>query len=398
MRLSHSKLNTILTCPMTYKVIYKLGFSLKESKKALRLGSAVHHGIENELLDLSEFYQQEGSFTQSNEYTQEQELAESMVYGYLKHKNSIFADILIDDDTGEPLELIDEYHELNFLVPLKSLIPNHEDHEFNGIIDLLLLTNKGFIIIDYKTSSRKPEWENYLEQLYRYVYIIETMFPEFPVYKLAIINLRKAGIRQKKLETPQEFRQRLRLEYELNDEEYINFHVYPKESLDKQQLEDYILNLRKSADFADYIDSTSTYYLNYGNLITIYGRSDFYDIFKRTQDAYVLYNIKDTVIGLNDDTDEVELRTKRDAKQIDIDAVFEKNVLHKYDQFKTAVLAYYAINEDTDKESTLNHLRNSFKVDEELLELYWQTLEYEVNNEIETTSDEVEDLKDVDEE
>ena len=93
MRLSHSKLNTILTCPMTYKIIYKLGFKLKEGKRALRLGSAVHYGIEHELKDLSEFYKEEGSFSQASQYSQEQELAEAMVNGYLKHKDSIFADI-----------------------------------------------------------------------------------------------------------------------------------------------------------------------------------------------------------------------------------------------------------------------------------------------------------------
>ncbi len=388
MRLSHSKLNTILTCPMTYKVIYRLGFRLKEGKPALRLGSAVHEGIEKETDDLTEFYQKEGSFMQANQYTQEQELAEAMVAGYLRHKDSILADILIDDETGDTLELLSEEREVDLLVPLPSLIPGREDHLFRGIIDLLLLTNKGFIIIDYKTSSRRPEWDNYLEQLYRYVYIVETMFPEVPIYKLAIINLRKTGIRQRKLETEEQFRQRLRMEYELNDEDYINFHAYSKDVLDKEQMDYYILNLRKSADFADYIDTTSNFYLNYGNLITVYGRSEFYDIFKRTSDAHVLYNISDTILGYDELTDELKIQTKRDARQIDIDAVFEQNILHKYEQFKTVVLGYYAVNEDTEKENIIEYIKQTFKTDNELLELYWKTLEYEVEKSIEIKSDE----------
>ena len=117
MRLSHSKLNTILTCPMTYKVIYRLGFRLKEGKPALRLGSAVHEGIEKETDDLTDFYQKEGSFMQANQYTQEQELAEAMVAGYLRHKDSILADILIDDETGDTLELLREEREVDLLVP-----------------------------------------------------------------------------------------------------------------------------------------------------------------------------------------------------------------------------------------------------------------------------------------
>ncbi len=388
MRLSHSKLNTILTCPMTYKVIYRLGFRLKEGKPALRLGSAVHEGIEKETDDLTDFYQKEGSFMQANQYTQEQELAEAMVAGYLRHKDSILADILIDDETGDTLELLSEEREVDLLVPLPSLIPGREDHLFRGIIDLLLLTNKGFIIIDYKTSSRRPEWDKYLEQLYRYVYIVETMFPEVPIYKLAIINLRKTGIRQRKLETEEQFRQRLRMEYELNDEDYINFHAYSKDVLDKEQMDYYILNLRKSADFANYIDTTSNFYLNYGNLITVYGRSEFYDIFKRTPDAHILYNISDTILGYDELTDELKIQTKRDARQIDIDAVFEQNILHKYEQFKTVVLGYYAVNEDTEKENIMEYIKQTFKTDDELLELYWKTLEYEVEKSIEIKSDE----------
>ncbi len=367
MRLSHSKLNTILTCPMTYKLFYKMGFKLKETKAALRIGSAVHYGIEYETDDLTKFYEEEGSFSQATQYTQEQELAESMVYGYLKNKDEIFANILIDEDTGEVLELYDEYKELDLIVPLKSLIPNNEDHEFRGIIDLLLLTNKGFIIIDYKTSSRQPDWDNYLEQLYRYVYMVETMFPETPVYKLAIINLRKSMIRRRKVESKEQFRKRLRLEYEINDQDYINYHVYPKDTLDKTQMADYILNLRKCADFAEYIDTTGSYYLNYSNLITVYGKSDLYDIFKRTPDAYVLYDIRDNIKTDNDDE-------FRDARQIDIDAVFEENVLHKFEQFKTQAIAQYAINNKIDTDALFEHLRKNFKVDEELLELYWLNL------------------------
>lgn len=385
MRLSHSKLNTILTCPMTYYVVYKMGFMPKEEKAALRIGSAVHHGIEYSTDNLDDFYKN-ATFTQSVEYTQEQELAESMVYGYLKHKDEIFANILLDEETGETLELLDEQHELDFVVPLKSLVKNNQDHEFKGIIDLLLLTNKGFIIIDYKTSSQKPDWDKYLEQLYRYIFMIETMFPDVPVYKLAIINLRKAGIRQKKTENEIEFRKRLRLEYELNEDEYINYHVYSKDNLDKQLMEDYILNLRRAADFAEYIDTTGSYYLNYGNLTTVYGRSEWWDIFKRTNGAYVLYDIKDMVAMYNPETKQYEIETKRNARQIDIDAVFEKNVINKYEQFKTQVLAYYSINNEVDKDNTFEYLRKNFKVDDELLDMHWTTMEVESNSQTKITS------------
>ena len=75
-------------------------------------------------------------------------------------------------------------------------------------------------------------------------------------------------------------------------------------------------------------------------------------------------------------------------RQIDIDAVFEQNILHKYEQFKTVVLGYYAVNEDTEKENIIEYIKQTFKTDNELLELYWKTLEYEVEKSIEIKSDE----------
>ena len=56
MKLSHSKLGVILNCPMTYHLKYEEGISLKVTKSALAIGSAVHWGIEHNSEDLSEYY------------------------------------------------------------------------------------------------------------------------------------------------------------------------------------------------------------------------------------------------------------------------------------------------------------------------------------------------------
>ncbi len=393
MRLSHSKLNTILTCPMTYRLKYKLGFSLKESKKPLRIGGAVHWGIEYENDNLEEYYK-EGTFLQTQNYTEEQLLAESMVYGYLKNKDEIFQEILIDSETGEVLEILDEYHELEITVLLKTLIKGNLDHEFNGIIDLLLLTKKGFIIIDYKTVSRTPDWDKYLNQLYRYIFLIRSLFPDFPVYKIAIIAIQKTQIRQKKMENQEQFRRRIRMEYELNEKKYISYHIFESSLLDKELIEDYILNLSKSADFAEWIDTNNAYYLNYSNLQTVYGKSDYYDIFMKNKGAYLLYNIKDTIF----DKDTNELTKKREAIELDIESVYNNKVLNKYSQFEVQALAYYSMTSEIDKENLFNYLKKNFVTDDSLLESYWMTMEEKSRRELEIENDDDSVDEDVSEE
>lgn len=376
MRLSHSKLSCILTCPMTYYLRYKMGINLKIKKSALAIGSAVHWGIEHNTDDLTEFLKtDEGvrAFKMQDNYTRERILAESMIYGYLKHKDELFNMILFKN--GESLDLIEETHELELYSELKSFMYK-EAHNFMGIIDLLLLTNKGFIIIDYKTSSQTPDWDKYLEQIYRYIFLLKKNFPEVPVVKIGIINLRKASIRQKKNENDDEFNRRLRLEYELNDEEYITYHEYLPEDLNETLINQYIENLSKEADMAEMIEESNNFYINYNEAVSIYGKSDYYDIFYHTPDAFLLYNITDTIYNKEFN----ELYNVRDCKPLDMLVLDNNNVLNKYDTFKTNALAYYTVSNSVNKEEIFNHLKKSYLCDDELLETYWDTLEYEIKN------------------
>ena len=52
-----------------------------------------------------------------------------MIYGYLKHKDELFKQILTDPVTGEDLQLLEETHELFLSANLKSYVYG-EDHEF----------------------------------------------------------------------------------------------------------------------------------------------------------------------------------------------------------------------------------------------------------------------------
>lgn len=325
--LSHSKLNTIMTCPMSYYLNYEQGISLKQPKSSFALGSAVHWGIEHNTEDLTEYWNKD--FRTKDNYTKEQLLAEAMVHGYLKQKDSLFNEILTDPETGEKLEILDEIHEL----ALEEVLPSKRyegGYNFVGIIDLLLLTNKGFIIIDYKTSSTVPEWDKYLDQIYRYEYLLFKKFPEEPIVGVGIINLRKAAIRQKNNENEIDFLNRLKFEYELNEANYISSHMFRSRDIDMNLLNKYIENLRLEADTAQTIVDNKMYFINYSNAINMYGKSDYYDIFYHTPEAYKLYKIRDLIW----DNSLEEFRNDRDCNELDMQTIdFTKKILNHYKDF-----------------------------------------------------------------
>lgn len=362
MKLSHSKLGVILNCPMTYHLSYEEGISLKVEKSALAIGSAVHWGIEHNTEDLSDYY---GKI----EYGRDQLLAESMVHGYFKHKDEIFDKILIDEKSGEKLTLIDENHELYLSASLSSYkyeIP----HEFVGIIDLLLLTNKGFIIVDYKTSTMEPDWDNYSDQLYRYIYLLKQNFPDVPVIKIAIINLRKTSIRQKKTENESQFLNRLKFEYDLNDDKLVNYHEFPFEYIEATKMDEYIKNLSKMADTAQMILESGNRFINFAAAKNNYGKSDYWDIFYHTPDAYLLYKIKDTI--WNDDLSCFE--EYRDCREIDMKAIENIPLMNHYKDFREIYEAC-----DCNLKETKKFIKNNgYIIDNDLIKIYENNLKHDV--------------------
>lgn len=62
---SHSKLDTILNCPMSYYLRYVQGISPKKDKPAFEIGSAVHWGIEHDTYDLIDYYSEKGNCLQN---------------------------------------------------------------------------------------------------------------------------------------------------------------------------------------------------------------------------------------------------------------------------------------------------------------------------------------------
>ena len=359
MRLSHSKLSLLLSNPMEYYLCYRMGITPKVEKKALSIGSAVHWGIEHGTEDLTEYFGDRLS------YGRDQLMAEAMVHGYFYHKDKIFDELLTKSD-GSKLTLIEEMHELFVDGKLKSFIYS-EPHIFVGIIDLLLLTDEGFIIVDYKTSTNVPNWDDYLDQLYRYIFLLKSEFPEMPVIKIAIINLRKTRAKQTRGESDQSFLNRLRKDYEINDDSFVNWHIFEPHDLDEKFMKLYIDNLSRMADTGSVIDDNDMWFVNY-SATNSYGGSVYKDIIYHVPDCYVLYNIKDDVW----DEYSKQMKKVRDCKPIDMLVVDKKNVLNKYSKFESLVVKLFEQGM-LDKDSIFEAMKTSYECDDELLELYWTT-------------------------
>ena len=377
---SHSKISTLLKCPMSYNLSYNHKIFPKFEKDALSLGSAVHYAIENNITDLTEYYEQNSKFKNKLKINDERILAEAMVSGYFKHKEKLFNDILYDEETGEILECLEEIHEIELEGILKSKVGKSLDYgEYNyflGIIDLLLLTEKGFIVIDYKTSSRVPEWNKYLDQLYRYIFLLKSVFPDIPVYKIAIINLRKSSIKRKTSENDSSFRRRLDIDYQLNDEKHIDSHVFKRETINEDKLNEYINNLATMCDAGLTLINNETYYTNYSALDD-YGGSDFKELILGNESVYTLYNVRDKCY--NEITGCIE--DYRDMRLSDYKNIFNKVYpINKYKTFCDILdKISYELGDLNDeeiwlyKENIQNCILSEYEVDLELLNLYWKT-------------------------
>ena len=364
---SHSSLNCIMNNPAEFYLVYVCGIKAKKEKTALSLGSAVHWGLEHNTSDLTEYYNEKGSFKQWNNYTEEQLLAECMVESYLNKKNEIYDDILKDNETGEKLQIIEEVHELTLNAQLYSVMYD-KYHKFMGILDLLFLTNKGLVLLDYKTSSKEVDYDEYKSQLYKYIYLLKNNFPGVPIYKMGIVNLKKTQIRRKKSENDESFKKRIKDEYDLNEDNLIEWHTYLNSEFDDNQLKNYSNMLSQQIDIAETIENKHLFFVNYSNIKGMYGPSQYYDIFYNTKDNYLLYTIKDSVY----DEFENKVVDYRECDPIDMLALNESNILNKFELFDKEVSEMMKT-QLIDKQDIFKKLKQKYKCSDKLLETYYHT-------------------------
>lgn len=373
---SHSRLEKIIQNPKEYYLSYKQGISLKEEKTSLYVGSAVHDGLERNSSDLSEYFEAHASFKQKGTITTEQIMAEAMVEAFLNRKQDFINEIAYDEETGVIANFLQEEHELTLTCEVKSTkydVP----HKFQGIIDLLFLTDQGWILCDYKTSSKTPDFDVYKSQLFDYILLLRENFPEVPLYKIAIINLQKTGIKQKKNENLDSYRRRIQNEYECNTD-LINWHIYPSKEFSEEEIADYIDNLTGMIDLAQTIEDERLFYLNHSATVNMYGRSQYWDIYYHTPDCHFLYKIRDTIF----DEETESILDSRDCVPIDMLTVEKgEKVLNKFNQFKKEADSIFTNSSKKDKNTLFDSLEKKYITDEHLLEEYWIT--YQKNQESE---------------
>lgn len=383
MHLSHSGLQLLLTCPASYFLSKKQGISLKKEAKALQVGSAFHWGCEHNTEDLKGYLDEIDPFQNLyNDFTKEVALATGMVHGYLKKKDSIYKQILKSYE-GEDLTLVDEFHELDLVCDLPSL-RFEKNHEFHGIIDLLMLTDKGWIILDYKTSSMRPDFDKYLDQVLRYCWMVEQKFPEMPIYKVGIINVRKTGLKQRQGENEENYAMRIKREYDFDDCDLIEYHEFKPDDFEKSKMDLYIKNLSRMADFAQEIEDNNFWFINYGNAVSVYGKSEFWDLFYKTPDCKYLYKVYDPMFN----TDLGEMSNYRDATDLDINCLEVQNPLNHYETFKEAfnklpmsqVPALVLAQAEACRITCLKYCKEHYTTDDELLNRYWNELLRELND------------------
>jgi len=362
MKFSHSKLKLFFNCPMTYHLKYDLGIIPKNKSQALTDGEAIHWGLEHGTSDLSEFYKENHNL-KNFKNGDNQILEEVIVDAFLKNKEMIF-DKILTDEKGNKLELLEEVHELELSGELEGYNPFIENNTFTGIIDLLLLTNKGFIIVDYKTSSSKPDFNQYLSQLYKYIYLCKSEFADIPVYRIAIINLQKSKLKRKGTQTELQYQKQLEKEYIIagDKEDLIRINIFDRDIISDEEINKAIIDLKNQCNYVVVVSNAcklnNVFYTNW-DYAKAYGGSPYLELLERRLGCHTLYNIKDKYI------ENGKIVDTRPMRPIDVEAIDNPKYLNicRYDNYKK-VLEDYEIGE---VEDLMAHTPNP---DKELLQIY----------------------------
>lgn len=184
MQFSHSRIECFKNCPYQFKLRYIDGLKTLdeyEPQDALRLGTAVHTGIQVDV--------------------------DTAIKDYF-----MSYPIITDKHVDEAIKIEMMCNKARAMLPLDMSefeVPLHSK-TFNGFIDMLTIheDGKAFDIYDFKYSNNI---DKYMEspQLSVYKYYAEKILG-IKVDKLYFVFLQKVGIRQRKTETQVQFRTRLR--------------------------------------------------------------------------------------------------------------------------------------------------------------------------------------------
>jgi len=370
---SHSRLNLLINNPRDYYLHYIEHIESKDEKVAFAVGSMFHWFMEHNNLELDECLAELYPKMVDMEYTAPMMLARAMANAYFMKKDKIYNTLMSDYETNQPLKILEEYHEFELVATLKSPSSGSE-YQFKGIIDLLLKTEKGWILVDYKTSSSIPNYDKYQDQLYRYIILLQNAYPDIPIYKIAIINAVKSKLKPKNGENMDSYYRRVALDY-LDDQDMINVFIFNPDTLEKAAIVRYHINLMYMLDYADLLINSKCWFINFHNTFGEYGKCEFWDIYYEKPGAQYLFRIKDKIY----DEDTGEFTEYRDCKVLDFHTL-EAPTMNHYKEFKTVVDAAKEC-DIVNKEDIINFIKDSYATDDTLLEKYWITYNHDKEEE-----------------
>ncbi len=236
MQISHSKIECFESCPYKYKLKYldklKTIKDVDDASNPLYLGTALHTGIEKDVE------------TAINEY-------------YSQYP------VITDDH-------INEATKLRYLIPkAKEIVPLGEyevpiiTEDFIGYIDLLSPNEDGtYDLWDFKYSNNVGHYKD-SPQLHLYKYFKEKeSLGQIKIKNLHYLIVPKIGIRQKKTETFEDFRNRIDeelkkskikvVDVEYNANYVIDFTLNIKKSLECEEFEKHDTFLCNWCEYKDY--------------------------------------------------------------------------------------------------------------------------------------------------
>lgn len=236
MQISHSKIECFESCPYKYKLKYldklKTIKDVDDASNPLYLGTALHTGIEKDVE------------TAINEY-------------YAQYP------VITDDH-------INEATKLRYLIPkAKEIVPPGEyevpiiTEDFIGYIDLLSPNEDGtYDLWDFKYSNNVGHYKD-SPQLHLYKYFKEKeSLGQIKIKNLHYLIVPKIGIRQKKTETLDDFRNRIDeelkkskikvVDVEYNANYVIDFTLNIKKSLECEDFEKHDTFLCNWCEYKDY--------------------------------------------------------------------------------------------------------------------------------------------------
>lgn len=218
---SHSKINCYKQCPKMYEYKYIQGLFDLAHSDALAIGSGFHKCIELNDVNKALEWMDEQTDTFSEQDETNKVIASAMGEAFLK-KYPTHNQCKVE-------------HEKYFTHKL----PNGETMQL--YLDALVETNEGYIIREYKTSSRVDDTYlaklDFNDQISRYWAIVEKELDK-PILKVEYYVAKKPLLRQKQNETVIQYRNRL-IERLLEDDNIIEIDIVRT----PEQLEEAYLDL-----------------------------------------------------------------------------------------------------------------------------------------------------------